>query len=239
MADYLEDSFHPESGTDCEGWQDFTARKLLQELGCQGPPIHFGYFQRWLALQSGGCAIQTPLSRTPRQSSKPVFQESERFQKAAKVVAAKYLKKLGPTIRTDCFSEVVDQLAFEIMAPKTWLESCWTASHELASVAENFPCLAGETMALRLGRFWKSSPWVSVGWFQGGHRVWSLRGGKKDYQSKPSGLEKAVGANTREYSRPVILRESGEEAQGIPFHQGFPKGEVVVHWGGEFRDQTD
>lgn len=242
MEDYLEDCIHPDGGSGWENWQESIARKLLQKLGCNGPPIHSGYFKPWLNRETSA-REKKPQKSTPRvgtnHRSVPVFPESDLFRKAARLVSANFLKMFGPPIRPDHLPEVLDQLSLEIMAPKSWLETCWTTTHDLKAITADFPCLSGENLAIRLARFWNTNQAVTVGWFQGGQRIWTSRGGEKGYGSPIPGLEMAAWSGTREYSRPVILREPGEEAYGIPFHQGFPKGEVIVHWRNGFHGQSD
>jgi hypothetical protein len=242
MDDYLEDSIHPDSGLDFENWLDSTARNLLQKLGCHCSPVLPAFFQPWLGRNRGDLKKKAPTlhPRGNRQRGElNASQESDSLRNAAKLAGANFLRVFGPKVRSDSLPAVLDHLALEILAPKTWLEECWGASQTLQAIAAHFPGLWGENLALRLARFWHANPSATVAWFQGGQRIWTCRGGCKSYRTPLSDLEMAAWTGTREYSRPVHLREPAEEAHGFPFHSGFPKGEVVVHFQNGFPVQIN
>jgi hypothetical protein len=206
-------------------WLGDAVLECLKQLGCDSPPVLPEYFlfspSQEVTRRNGVKSSHHSASGTERSVS---------AHHAAKIAANDYLRRNGLGLAQETRQVLLDRFSTELLAPTPWLAGVWKNKAPLVEIARLFPCLQGENLALRLAQFWSTTPGVATSWFQGGQRIWSSEGGCKACGIPPSDLEVAAWTSSREYSRPVVLREHGQEIHAAPFHDGFPKGEVLVHF---------
>jgi hypothetical protein len=206
-------------------WLGDAVLECLKQLGCDSPPVlpeYFLFSPSQEVTRRNGVKIGHPRA----SGTEGAFSAHH----GAKIAANDYLRRNGMGWAQGGFQALLDRFSTELLAPTPWLAGVWKNKAPLVEIARLFPCLQGENLALRLAQFWSTTPGVATSWFQGGQRIWSSQGGYKAFGIPPSDLEAAAWTSSREYSRPVVLREHGQEIHAAPFHDGFPKGEVLVHF---------
>lgn len=206
---------------------ELIALNTLENLGCTAPPVVCDYFPKT------GVAPALGLSPKGLKFAKPDFVYQSAHQIAQEIV--KGLGLSGPELKR----KVGELLVFELLAPKSWIEAIWRLSHGLGALANQFPCLKGEKLAIRLSDCWKSSSRTGVSWIQGGRIVWRMRGGVKVFSAEMTELERLAVDNCRNYSRGVRLEGKHQEVHAWPSHEDFPRGEVLVCFPLEFECEPD
>lgn len=210
------------SGEDLQ-WLGEAALECLKQLRCYSPPILPEYFP----ISANQQVTRRSRVKTGQLKGQGPLGTVSAFH-AAKIAASDFFRRKGIGLADGNHLALLDSFSMELLAPTTWLAEIWKNKNPLIETTRLFPCLQGENLALRLARYWSNSPDVVTSWFQGGQRIWSSQGGAKACGMSPNDLEVAAWTFSRDYSRPVLLREHGQEIHGVPFHDGFPKGEVLV-----------